>query len=62
ASEGIVLGNRALVEQYIESGALVVVGPQVERPGYGYYLLVRSGHYDSNVETVVRWLKSAAAL
>lgn len=62
AGEGIVLGNRGLVEQYIDNGSLVIVGPQVERAGYGYHLLKRSGHVDSNIDTAVRWLKAEAGL
>ncbi|MFT5708473.1 MAG: DNA-binding transcriptional LysR family regulator [Oceanospirillaceae bacterium] len=57
AGEGVVLGTRGLVQHFIDSGALMVVGPQVERPDYGYYLL---NHHPNNqdvaIATVMRWL------
>jgi DNA-binding transcriptional LysR family regulator len=57
AGEGIVLGTRGLVQHFIDSGALTIVGPQVERPEYGYYLLNhRKKTTNSDIDTVIQWL------
>lgn len=57
AGDGIVLGTKGLVQHFIDSGALQIVGPQIERPDYGYYLLNHRKHAKNpNITTVERWL------
>ena len=57
AGDGIVLGTRGLVQHFIDRGDLQIVGPQIERPDYGYYLLNHRKHVKSTkIETVEKWL------
>lgn len=57
AGDGIVLGTRGLVQHYIDRGDLQIVGPQIERPDYGYYLLNHRQHTKSSyIRTVEKWL------
>ncbi|MEH6443972.1 MAG: LysR family transcriptional regulator [Oceanospirillaceae bacterium] len=57
AGEGIVLGTRGLVQHFIDRGDLQVVGPQIDRPDYGYYLLNhRKQTKNPHIVTVEHWL------
>lgn len=52
---GVALGWRPLVDEYVERGALVIVGPEV-RSSSGYYVTWPSGSPDSAVAALVDWL------
>jgi DNA-binding transcriptional LysR family regulator len=52
---GVALGWRPLVDEYVECGALVVVGPEV-RSSRGYYVTWPSGSPDQAVAALVDWL------
>ncbi|NQW10379.1 MAG: LysR family transcriptional regulator [Alphaproteobacteria bacterium] len=46
---GIALGWRSLIDPYLDGGSLVVVGPQVERPGHGYWLVWNPDYLPASV-------------
>lgn len=52
---GVALGWRPLVDEYVERGALVVVGPEV-RSSRGYYATWPSGPPTPAVRALVDWL------
>ncbi|MEO6651323.1 MAG: LysR substrate-binding domain-containing protein [Ilumatobacteraceae bacterium] len=52
---GVALGWRPLVDEYVERGALVVVGPEVKSTR-GYYVTWPSGPPSSAVQALVDWL------
>jgi putative choline sulfate-utilization transcription factor len=58
AEQGIALGWAGLVDQHLEQGSLVAVGPVVERPERGYWL-VHGEAINAATERLVTWLASA---
>ena len=56
---GVALGWRPLVDEYVEGGALQVVGPEV-RSHRGYYITWPAGRPTVAVEALTDWLISAA--
>lgn len=52
---GVALGWRPLIDEYIERGALVVVGPEV-RAASGYYVTWPSGKPSPAVTALIDWL------
>jgi DNA-binding transcriptional LysR family regulator len=52
---GVALGWRTLIDEYIEGGALVVVGPEV-RSSNGYYITWPSGRPSEPVQRLIDWL------
>lgn len=52
---GVALGWRTLIDEYIEGGALVVVGPEV-RSANGYYVTWPSGRPSEPVNALIDWL------
>lgn len=52
---GVALGWRPLVDEYVERGALVVVGPEV-RSARGYYVTWPSGPPSPAVQALIDWL------
>lgn len=52
---GVALGWRPLVDEYVERGALVVVGPQV-RSERGYYVTWPGGPPSPAVQALIDWL------
>ena len=52
---GVALGWRTLIDDYIEGGALVVVGPEVTSPN-GYYVTWPSGRPSEPVQALIDWL------
>lgn len=56
---GVALGWRPLIDDYIDGGALVVVGPEV-RSERGYYVTWPAGHPSAVVEALTSWLVDAS--
>ena len=56
AGRGIALGWRQLVDDMLEQGLLVPVGPEVRRLGSGYYLLWPKGQPGEAVTGLAIWL------
>lgn len=54
---GVALGWRPLVDEYVEGGALEIVGPEV-RSHRGYYITWPAGHPSGAVEALTDWLVS----
>lgn len=52
---GIALGWRPLIDDYIDGGALTVVGPEV-RSKRGYYVTWPAGRPNEAVEAMIDWL------
>ena len=52
---GIALGWRPLIDEYIDGGALVVVGPEA-RSSRGYYVTWPSGRPSASVQSLIDWL------
>jgi LysR family transcriptional regulator, glycine cleavage system transcriptional activator len=52
---GVALGWRTLIDEYIEGGALVVVGPEV-RSSNGYYVTWPAGRPSEPVQALIDWL------
>jgi DNA-binding transcriptional LysR family regulator len=52
---GVALGWRPLIDEYVERGALVVVGPEV-RSASGYYVTWPSGKPSPAVTALIDWL------
>lgn len=64
---GIALGWRQLVDTYLDAGTLVAAGPQVDRPGHGYWLVWDSDRVPAPViDRMATWfddeLSSAARI
>ncbi|QEM80259.1 LysR substrate-binding domain-containing protein [Halomonas binhaiensis] len=58
AHQGVALGWSILVEDYLASGQLVALGPQVTREDYGYWLSVKH-HRSTVIEPISDWLINA---
>ncbi len=56
---GVALGWRPLVDEYVEGGALEIVGPEV-RSHRGYYITWPAGHASDAVAALTDWLVAAA--
>ena len=56
---GVALGWRPLIDEYVEGGALQIVGPEV-RSHRGYYITWPAGRPTVAVEALTAWLISAA--
>jgi DNA-binding transcriptional LysR family regulator len=56
---GVALGWRPLVDEYVEGGALEIVGPEV-RSHRGYYITWPAGHTSDAVAALTDWLVAAA--
>ena len=56
---GVALGWRPLIDEYVEGGALQIVGPEV-RSHRGYYITWPAGRPTVAVEALTDWLISAA--
>ncbi len=54
---GVALGWRPLVDEYVERGALVVVGPEVSS-SRGYYVTWPSGPPSPAVQALIDWLST----
>lgn len=52
---GVALGWHPLIDEYVDGGALVVVGPEV-RSSRGYYLTWPSGQPSTAVQALIGWL------
>jgi DNA-binding transcriptional LysR family regulator len=52
---GVALGWRPLIDEYVDGGALVVVGPEA-RSSRGYYVTWPAGRPSAAVEALVGWL------
>jgi DNA-binding transcriptional LysR family regulator len=52
---GVALGWRPLIDEYVDGGALVVVGPEVVSD-LGYYVTWPAGHPTSAVAALTDWL------
>ena len=59
AGRGIALGWHPLLDELIQGGALVVVGPEV-RSTSGYYIAWPSGQPSDSVSAVIDWLQSVS--
>lgn len=55
AGRGIALGWRPLIDDLVDGGALVVVGPEV-RSDRGYYVTWRQGSPSPTVHSLIEWL------
>lgn len=60
AGRGVALGWRPLIDDLVDGGALVVVGPEV-RSASGYYVTWRAGAPSATVAALVDWLLAQAA-
>ncbi|WP_069383225.1 LysR family transcriptional regulator [Halomonas caseinilytica] len=58
AHHGVALGWSNLVEEYLVTGQLVALGPQVTRESYGYWLGVKH-HRSAVIEPIREWLLDA---
>lgn len=58
AHQGVALGWSNLVEEYLITGQLVALGPQVTREAYGYWLSVKH-HRSAVIEPIRDWLLDA---
>lgn len=58
AHRGVALGWSNLVEEYLVTGQLVALGPQVTRESYGYWLSVKH-HRSAVIEPIRDWLLDA---
>lgn len=56
---GVALGWRPLIDEYVDGGALEIVGPEV-RSHRGYYITWPAGDPSVAVEALTDWLISAA--
>lgn len=56
---GVALGWRPLIDDYLDGGALVVVGPEV-RSERGYYVTWPAGHATPAVAALTAWLIESA--
>ncbi len=56
---GVALGWRPLVDEYVDGGALEIVGPEV-RSLRGYYITWPAGHPSAAVEALTDWLVAVA--
>ena len=52
---GIALGWRPLIDEYVEGGALVIVGPEA-RSSRGYYVTWPEGRPSATVQALIEWL------
>jgi len=52
---GVALGWRPLIDEYVEGGALVVVGPEA-RSSRGYYVTWPTGRPSPTVQSLIDWL------
>ena len=59
AGSGVGLGWRPLIDDMIESGVVVAVGPEVVRPGHGWWLVWPDSDPDPDVPHVAEWAKAA---
>lgn len=59
AGAGIGLGWRPLIDDMVESGVLVTVGPEVVRPGHGWWLVWPDADPDPDVTRVSDWFRTA---
>ena len=57
AGRGVALGWRTLIDELVDGGALVVVGPEVHS-NRGYYVTWPTGEPDAGVQALVAWLSS----
>lgn len=57
--QGLALGWAGLVDDLLESGALVGVGPELEAPDRGYWLMGSSGRKGATAK-LVDWLRQQA--
>lgn len=55
---GVALGWRPLVDEYVEGGALAIVGPEV-RSDRGYYVTWPAGDPSDAVASLITWLVTA---
>jgi LysR family glycine cleavage system transcriptional activator len=60
AGRGVALGWRPLIDELVDGGALVAVGPEV-RSASGYYVTWRAGRPTEAVAALVDWLVAQAA-
>lgn len=58
AHQGVALGWSILVQDYLDSGQLVALGPRVARQDYGYWLSLKH-HRSAVVEPISDWLLEA---
>jgi DNA-binding transcriptional LysR family regulator len=61
AGRGVALGWRPLIDDLVDGGALVVVGPEV-RSDRGYYVTWRQGPPSPTVHALIDWLADQAAI
>jgi LysR family glycine cleavage system transcriptional activator len=54
---GVALGWRPLIDEYVERGALVIVGPEVQSAS-GYYITWPSGNPSPAVTALIDWLSA----
>jgi DNA-binding transcriptional LysR family regulator len=59
AGRGVALGWRPLIDDLVDGGALVVVGPEV-RSDRGYYVTWRGATPSPAVSSLVDWLVAQA--
>ncbi len=57
---GIALGWRPLIDEYVDGGALVVVGPEA-RSSRGYYVTWPAGRPSPAVQSLIDWLATSSA-
>lgn len=55
---GVALGWRGIIDQLLNTGLLVVAGPEVEIPDRGYWLI--SGHRTEPAGDIASWLETQA--
>jgi len=61
AGRGVALGWRPLIDELVDGGALVVVGPEV-RSDRGYYVAWPQGSPSPAVRALIHWLETEADL
>jgi DNA-binding transcriptional LysR family regulator len=61
AARGVALGWRPLIDDLVDGGALVIVGPEV-RSDRGYYVTWRQGTPSPAVDALIEWLAAQAAV
>ena len=61
AGAGIGLGWRPLIDEMLETGVVVPVGPEVVRPGSGWWLVWPDTQPDEDVDRVLGWFKNQLA-
>ncbi len=61
AGRGIALAWRYLIDDLLDQGLLVAVGPQVHHPTSGYYLIWPKGNHRDAVHRLAGWLEQLIA-